>query len=77
MASETGWFAGGDSSQARFRDGALVVLADSLVMGDTLGLAFGEVVLRDTATTYRLVADTVQFNRADADGDIGSDVALQ
>ena len=55
---------------------ALVVLADSLAMGDTLGLAFGEVAMRDTATTYRLVADTVRFNRADADGDIGSDVAM-
>ena len=77
MESETGWFVGGDSTRARFRDGALVVLADSLVMGDSLGLAFGEVVLRDTATTYRLVADTVRFNRADADGDMGSDVALQ
>ncbi|MBK11920.1 MAG: hypothetical protein CL849_00130 [Crocinitomicaceae bacterium] len=76
MGSQVGWFIGGDSAQARFIDGALVVLADSLAMADSLGYAYGNVALRDTATTYRLEADTLRFDRADEDGLGGSNVAM-
>jgi len=77
MQSETGWFVGGETERARFRDGALVVVADSLAMADTLGSAFGEVTLRDTASTYRLAADTVRFDRGEGDAPGGSNVVLK
>lgn len=76
MQSETGWFVGRGEDQAQFLDGALVVLADSLAMGDTLGLAFGGVAMRDTATTYRLVADTVRFGRGEDGAPEASEVAM-
>ena len=76
MQSETGWFVGRGADQAQFLDGELVVLADSLAMGDSLGLAFGRVAMRDTATTYRLVADTVRFGRGEAGVPEASEVAM-
>ena len=63
-----GWFVGDSSGRARFTDGDLVVLGDSLAMGDTLGRAAGNVLMTDTVGSYRLMADSAFFNRTGEDG---------
>ena len=50
--------------------------ADSLVMGDTLGLAVGRVVIRDTSGQYRLRADTAHFGPLSATGDSSTTMRL-
>ena len=77
MEPGRGWFAGVADAPARFRDGDLAVAADSLVMGDTLGLAVGRVVIRDTSGQYRLRADTAHFGPLSATGDSSTTMRLR
>ena len=65
-----GWFAGDSSAVARFVDGDLVVTGDSLALSDALGVARGRVLLTDTAGSYRLGGDAVDFER-ESDGGSG------
>ena len=62
MEVSEGWFTGESGAQARFMDGDVEVLADSLVLGDSLGLAFGKVAICDTLSRYRLHADSARFS---------------
>lgn len=77
MEPGCGWFAGVADAPARFQDGDLAVAADSLVMGDTLGLAVGRVVIRDTSGQYRLRADTAHFGSLSATGDSSTTMRLR
>ena len=70
-----GWFAGDSSSLARFVDGDLEVYGDSLALTDSLGVARGRVLLADSAGTYRLGGDAVDFER-EAEGGAGQ-IALR
>lgn len=63
LPSGGGWFKGDDAVPAVFRDGDLVVRGDSLALSDSLGIATGQVVLGDTASTYRMKGDSVAFQR--------------
>ena len=69
-----GWFLGNEGRQARFRDGDLELTGDSLALADSTGWARGNVLLTDTAGTYRLRADSIRFERL-SNGEAG-DVGL-
>ncbi len=77
MQAGRGWFAGTDSVPACFRDGDLEVVGDSLVMGDSLGLAFGQVAILDTASQVRLSADTARFGPLGAARDSAGHIELR
>ena len=76
MEVSEGWFTGEPGAQARFMDGDVEVLADSLVLGDSLGLAFGEVAICDTLSRYRLHADSARFSAPDSEGEEDNHIAL-
>ena len=61
LDSGRGWFVGDSMTTAKFLDGDLAVEGDSLVLRDSLSLAFGQVVLQDTLGAYRLTADSARF----------------
>ena len=56
-------------------DGDLEVYGDSLALTDSLGVARGRVLLADSAGTYRLGGDAVDFER-EAEGGAGQ-IALR
>ena len=77
MEAGQGWFKGEPGAPARYKDGDVEVLADSLVLGDSLGFAIGEVAIRDTLSRYRLHADSARFGTPDVEGGEASRIALR
>ena len=73
---ESGWFVGDSMSTAQLMDGDLAVFGDSLVVEDSLSLAFGHVLLKDTAGAYRLTGDSARFTR-ETEGQTMSNVELR